>query len=216
MSFRYLVLISRQLLVPAALALALAAAPAHAQVWNEIGDAGALVATAQATAGVGGFTTIHGNLASAGDVDMYCIHLGSVPPAGTLLAGLGCVAIQAPDIWLFNASGKGVLAATTCQFGYKAIIAPAVSLAPGDYYVAVSNYGVDPYAGANAIWLPSSSASHAPDGPGAAGTLTQWLGTGIPAPINPYQIDMNLMFFCSSPTPAAHATWGSLKIRYGI
>ena len=217
MPLRYLREVRRHFTLTAlAVGMVVLTAPAHAQVWNEVGDAGPFPATAQQTVGAGLLTTIRGNLASASDVDMYCIHLGSAPPANSPLLGLQCVIHQGPDVWLFDANGKGVLAATACQGGEKRVIAPNISLAPGDYYVAVSNYGVDPYAGPNAIWLPSTSTSHAPDGPGAAGTLNAWTGLGQPGPLNPYQINLFAgITFCSGAVPARRQTWGTLKIRYG-
>src|SRR5437016_4480378 len=59
------------------------ASRAHAQTWNEAGDAGDLPATAQVTTGAGALTSIHGNLASPSDVDMYCIHVPD--PAGVFI-----------------------------------------------------------------------------------------------------------------------------------
>jgi hypothetical protein len=196
--------------------LVLAIAPvAHSQVWNEVGDAGDLVSSAQVTAGSGGLTTINGILASPTDVDLYCIHLSAVPPSGQPLVSLQCVALMGPNVWLFDATGLGVFTNATCALGNKTILAPNVSLAPGTYYLAVSYYGLDPFSAAGAIWLPALFGQRAPDGPGGAGSLTAWSGAPTVSPINPYQINLTFMQYCDAATALSTPTWGSLKIRYG-
>ena len=186
----------------------------HAQVWSEVGDAGDLVATAQGTTGLGSLTTITGSLASATDVDLYCIRLSAVPPAGLPLIQLQCVVQQGPNVWLFDAFGNGVFTSSGCSMGNKTILAPNVSLAAGTYYVAVSYSGVDPQSAAGAIWNPTGSGQRAPDGPGAAGTLTGWAGTPTVQPMNPYQITLTYMAYCQAPTPSLRPTWGRLKSFY--
>lgn len=200
--------------VATALLALVSASGVRAQVWNETGDAGELVSTAQVTLGTGSLTTINGNLASPTDVDLYCIKMPSVPPAGLPLIQLQCLVISGPNVWLFNASGNGVLSNSTCSAGNKTILAPNVSLAAGTYYVAVSYGGIDPQSAAGAIWLSAPPSQRAPDGPGAAGTLTGWAGTPIVQPINPYQITLSFMTYCDAATPTAIPTWGLLKIRY--
>lgn len=207
-------LLSRLVLATAVLLLA-AAAPAAAQIWFENGDAGPLIPTAQGTTGAGPLTGIQGNLASAGDVDLYCVKLSSVPPAGAPLVQLQCVVQQGPNVWLFDATGKGVLTNATCVGGTKAILAPNVSLLPGTYYIGVSYTGLDPQSSSGAIWNTSISGQHAPDGPGAAGTLNGWAGTPIVQPLNPYSMTLGFMTYCDSPVPASSSTWGRVRIRYG-
>lgn len=187
---------------------------ARAQVWNEVGDAGDLVSSAQATAGSGSLTTINGFLASPTDVDLYCIQMPAVPPANQPLVSLQCVAQMGPDIWLFDAAGVGVFTNTICAGGNKTILAPSVSLAPGTYYVAVSYFGVDPFSAGGAIWLPAILGQRSPDGPGGSGPLSAWSGTPTVSPINPYQINLSAMQYCDAATASTAPTWGSLKVRY--
>ena len=200
--------------VAAVLLASVAASGVRAQTWNESGDAGALVATAQVTVGTGALTTINGDLASPTDVDLFCIRMPSVPPAGPPLAQLQCAVQLGPNVWLFDAAGQGVATNSTCSGGSKTILAPGISLAPGTYYVAVSYSGLDPQSAGGAIWAPALPGQRAPDGPGAAGTLTGWAGSPTVQPINPYQIALTFMTYCDAPTPTARPTWGSLKIRY--
>lgn len=205
---------ARRSAVGAVLAFALFAVvpAAHAQVWNEIGDAGDLVSTAQVTVGTGSLTTINGTLGSPSDVDLFCIEVFA-PRVILTIAALQCVTHQGPNIWVFDANGLGVTTNATCSGGSKAVGTNFMGSA-GTYYVAVSYSGVDPFSGAGAIWLPSIGGERAPDGPGAAGVLAGWAGTPVVGPGNPYQIALGYTSACDAPTPAAGATWGALKIRY--
>jgi hypothetical protein len=204
-----------RLLPLALLALTIAVAPAHAQIWSESPDAGNLVPTAQVTVGTGPLTQIQGFLAAPTDVDVYCVHLSTPPPALSALIGLNCAVITGPNVWLFDAAGNGIGSNTTCSGGSKMIIAPNVSLAPGNYYVAVSFFDYDPQSSSGAMWQPGLPFWRAPDGPGAAGTLVGWAGNPSVQPLNPYQVFLNPGFtFCESATPTASPTWGVLKIRY--
>ncbi len=201
-------------LATAACLVLVTASGARAQVWTETGDAGDLIATAQATVGTGPITTINGDLSSPADVDVYCVQIPVVPPAGLPLVQLQCAVTQGPNVWLFDATGNGVFSGATCSAGAKTILAPNVSLAPGTYYIAVSYYGVDPQAGAGAIWLSGPPSQRAPDGPGAAGPLTGWAGTPVVTGINPYQIRLSFTSYCGAPTPALRSSWGTLKSVY--
>ncbi len=194
----------------ALLALCALVGLAQAQIWNEVGDAGALPASAQSTSGSGPLTTLNGNLASSSDVDMYCVR---VTNPGAFLARLQCVAIQGPHLWVFDANGKGVGAATTCQGGDKRVTSALVTTA-GKYFIAVSFDGVDPYSGANLIWNHLYTTERAPDGPGAAGVVTTWSGTGTVQPLNPYTILLSGVAYCDTPVPALSPTWGRMKLIY--
>jgi hypothetical protein len=194
---------------------ALSIAPvAHAQTWNETGDAGDLVASAQSTVGSGALQTINGNLASATDVDLYCVHLTAVPPANLPIVQIVCASPTSPNVRLFDALGNGVLTNETCSGSVKTILAPNVSLAAGTYYIGVAYSGLNPQSAGGAIWLSPVPGQRVPDGPGAAGTLTGWSGSPNVQPINPYTINLDFMAYCEAPTPALPATWGALKVHY--
>lgn len=199
----------------AALLLVLgAAAGARAQTWNETGDAGDLVSTAQTTLGTGAITAINGSLASSTDVDLYCVKLLTVPPAGLPLLELTCTVNQGPNIYLFDATGKGVFTDWLCSGGNKGIVAPAGGLPVGTYYVGVSYMGYDPQSSGGAIWLQFLSGQRAPDGPGAALPLTSWAGTPIVQPLNPYHVALSGFSFCGGPVPTLRSTWGLVKQLY--
>ncbi|MDF3036630.1 MAG: hypothetical protein K0S28_1904, partial [Paucimonas sp.] len=51
--------------------------PAHAVNWNESGDAGQLLATAQEPLGNGPLRNIYGTVTNGADVDLYRIYISS-------------------------------------------------------------------------------------------------------------------------------------------
>lgn len=191
-------------------ALAALAPLAHAQVWNESGDAGALPAIAQSTSGVGPLVEIDGTLGSPDDVDLYCIHVTDV--AG-FFANLQCVVIQGPDLWLFDPTGKGVAMNSLCQAGAKSLNG-ALLPGPGTYYIGVSYDAYYPFNGVNQLWLYGYTPQRAPDGPGAPLPVTTWTGVVNVQPLNPYKILLGGATFCDAPVPAANASWGSVKSIY--
>jgi len=189
----------------------LAIAPrAHAAAWTEVGDAGQLPATAQSTAGTGPLTEIDGNLVSPDDVDMYCIHVTDVPG---FFANLQCVIIQGPNLWLFDATGKGVAMNSFCQGGAKGVSGAFLS-GTGTYYIAVAYDAVYPFAGPDQIWLNGYTPQRAPDGPGAAAAITSWNGPPNPGPLNPYRITLLGAAFCDAATPTVNGSWGNVKSIY--
>ena len=198
------------LLVAGIFGVLLCAGTARAQTWTEIGDAGELPATAQITSGSGALTEIDGGLSNTSDVDMYCIR---VTDPASFRARLGCLVITGPDIRLFNATGVGVSANFLCQAGDK-FVSGAFATTAGTYYLAVCYRGREAFAGPNAIWLATNTSEHAPDGPGAAGIVSGWGGTGNVQPINPYQILLTGSTFCDTATPARIGSWGRIKILY--
>lgn len=204
----------RMSLAAAVLALALAVVPgARAQVWNEVGDAGDLVGSAQGTVGAGALTTLNGNLSSPADVDLYCIQVDIFPRIIVPIVSLQCFAQQGPNVWLFDANGIGIATNATCSGGGKTFGSTTIP-GQGTYYVAVSYSGVDPFSAPGAIWLPAIGGERAPDGPGAAGPLTGWAGIPVVQGPNPYQVTLSYVGYCDSATPAARPSWGSLKIHY--
>lgn len=196
------------------LGLAPLATTARAQTWSEVGDAGNLVATAQTTVGSGAITQITGSLPLSDDVDLYCVKLTSVPPAGTPLVQLACLGQQSPNVWLFDAAGNGVFTNETCAFGSKTLLAPSVSMAPGTYYVGVSYYNRNAISAGGNIWIPGVAGQRTPDGPGAALPLSGWAGIVIMNPPNPYTINLTGFAACDAATPSLRSTWGNVKSYY--
>jgi len=196
------------------LGVAALAPTARAQTWTEVGDAGDLIATAQTTVRAGAITQITGSLPLSDDVDLYCVRLTSVPPAGTPLVQLVCVAQQSPNVWLFDAAGNGVFTNETCALGSKTLLAPSVSMTPGTYYVGVSYYNRNAISAGGNIWIPGVPGQRTPDGPGAAQPLSGWAGIVVMNPPNPYTINLTGFAACAAPTPTLPGTWGRVKTYY--
>ena len=192
------------------------ASSAHAQIWNEVGDAGNLISTAQVTTGSANITQINGSLPLSDDVDVYCIHLNASPPGGLPIVSLQCVLNQGPDVFLFGPTGLGVVTNYSCVGGSKQLLAPVGTLPPGNYYVAVAYYGRDPNSALGPIWLPALPNQRTPDGPGAAAPLSAWLGIVQQNPLNPYTITLNSNYFgyCDMATQIHLSTWGTVKLHY--
>lgn len=201
-----------------ALVLLLAAAGALAQGWTESGDAGSLVSTAQVTVGSGAFTSIAGLLAAHNDVDVYCVQLTSVPPAGLPLVALNpCAMMADPSVYLFDANGFGLSANMTCSGGMKQVTAPPTSLAPGLYYVAVANYDWLPHSTGGDIFPMAFTGPLLPTGPGAGSPLNGWTGplTVTGPTVYTLTVNQNFLGFCEQATAEENTNWGSLKARYG-
>ncbi|HVP38454.1 MAG TPA: hypothetical protein VMS93_04645 [Candidatus Saccharimonadales bacterium] len=207
------------LCVPAgALALALAllvpASRAAAQTWNELGDAGSLIPSAQHTVGSGPLTTIRGSLSSGTDIDLYCL---TVTDPTNFYAHLLCTVSQDVHLWLFNASGYGVAHDDGCQASLTGVWAPLVPSA-GTYYLAVGGWGALALNGSQSLWTFSAGnpiiGPRAPDGPGAALPLTGWSGGSL-GPLGPnYSVSLNGATFCDQTTPSTAHSWGALRTIY--
>lgn len=209
-------------LLAAAVVLCVAAGPvasaAKAQGWTETGDAGNLVATAQTTVGTGSFTSIAGLLAAHDDVDVFCVQLTSVPPAGLPLVALNpCAMMADPSVYLFDAGGLGLSANMTCSGGMKQVTAPPTSLAPGLYYVAVAHYDWLPNSTGGDIFPFAFTGPLLPTGPGAGSPLSGWTGplTVTGPTVYTLWVNQNFLGFCELATADESTTWGSLKARYG-
>lgn len=197
---------------------ALLAAVAQAQSWSEAGDAGELVGTAQVTTGTGGLSLLTGTLSAHNDIDVYCIQLTAVPPAGLPLVSLNpCASMADPSVYLFSSAGLGVNANMTCAGGMKEVTAPNVSLSPGLYYVAVAHYDWMPDSLGGNIWQQAFTGPLLPNGPGAGSALNGWVGPQTFTPATGYTLTLHPGFigFCELATAADGLSWGTLKATFG-
>jgi hypothetical protein len=168
------------------LAAFLVAVPAHAGIiWTEVGDAGALPASAQ-SGGSGPLDTIVGTLAggSFNDVDLYLIYIND--PAAFSARTLGPVLGDANTIYfdtqlfLFNYAGQGVegnddIVQFTQRNSYLTPGNASAPTAPGLYYLAVSAWNNDPTSGLSAMFPDLGDGILAPSG---TGVLTGWTNGG--------------------------------------
>lgn len=117
---------------------------AGATAWNEVGDAGELVATAQQPTGVGALTSISGSLASATDVDLYSIQIDDPSSFAVTVAATLSVDNDG-QLFLFDASGSLVLSDDDDGAGLlPGFSAGELSGAAGVYLLAFDVFNVDP------------------------------------------------------------------------
>src|SRR5882672_6330577 len=120
-----------------------------AAAWNETGDAGDTLFTAQTTVGVGPLTQINGTLPTDSDLDVYLIRITN--EANFLAYRNGALTQADPDLWLFDLSGNGVTFNNTTAFGQTGLTSANVT-ANGLYYLGISNGGAVAASAGGAIW----------------------------------------------------------------
>jgi hypothetical protein len=165
----------RRIVLHLAIAAALAASAARAQSWQEDGDAPNLP-PGQSTVGDGVLTAINGALSNGNDVDLYAILVDN--PATFAAKTCGGTSIDS-TLYLFDENGNGIsMSEDNC--GAQSWITNQFVTTTGLYYLAMTAYDYDPQDGLSQdIWNDSPfGEERAPDGPGAAGTLTGWAGGG--------------------------------------
>jgi len=149
--------------------------------WNEAthggSDSGELPATAQLCVGLGAVNTIVG--IAAGEVDMFGIDICN-PAAFSATTDLG--AAWDSQLYLFSATGAGVVfnddIAVTAPVNHTSRITGAHLFSPGRYFLAVSPFDRDPANAAGLeMWFDTPyNSERAPDGAGAEGPLSNWIG----------------------------------------
>ena len=149
--------------------------------WDEIlnggSDAGDLPSTGQTPTGTDPFTSIGGTTESSVDADMYEINICDVGAFGATTVGNGTFGDT--QLFLFDASGLGVTSNDDSQATAQSTISNIFVAAPGNYYLAVSRYNLDPVEESGFfIWNNTPfGTERAPDGPGAGGAIAGWVGT---------------------------------------
>ena len=158
--------------------------PAHAVNWQEAGDAGDLLLTAQEPTGDGPLRNIRGTVSTNADVDLYKIFISSPT---TFSASVTSETGNFDSVLaLFNSGGFGVYGNDDAKLGDSGAGLPAGSLlgpqAPGWYYLAVFGLDTTPTSGngttpdhyiAPDTSSPFTSVLSA-SGPGGASPLSGW------------------------------------------
>jgi hypothetical protein len=191
------------------------------QTHLEVGDAGQLPATAQATdSGSGSLASIVGATSGADLVDMYQINIRDFQnfQAGTGAAG-GSATFDT-QLWLFDSAGNGVLANDDCALGCglqshiqgpTPIPAEAGGLtANGNYYIAVSGFNNDPTSAGGAIFTQTAFTDlSGPDGPGGGSPIAGWGGGGA---FGSYTIGLVGANFVPEPATLGLVALGGLAV----
>ena len=196
------------------LGLALATAPAMAQIWTEEGDAGDLPGNAQTPIGSGPLTAIIGSLSSSADADMYCV---SVPDAGAFVATTCGVTTFDTQLWLFAGDGLGLSFNDDdpAGCGLQSTVTGVFLPGGGEYLIAITSYSNDALnAGGLEIWVDSPfNVERQPDGAGAGDPyIVSWDGAGFSD--GAYQIAFTGAEFCGGATAVEPTTWGTIKSIY--
>lgn len=177
-----------------------------AATWNESGDAGDSLFTAQSTVGIGPLTQINGTLPSDSDLDLFLIRITNA--ASFLAYRNGAVAQTDPDLWLFDLSGNGITFNNTTAAGQTGLTSANVT-ANGLYYLGISNGGAVANSSGGAIWNTGNAGpfvgERAPDGPGAASPFTGWSSLGVNNLTFNYTINLQGADFAVAPEPSSMA-----------
>lgn len=166
--------------------MALAATGSHAGiVYNEVGDAGELTATAQTVSGAGQLDAVRGSLAGPvrpGDLaDLFVIHLtaGIVFSATTTASSLAFNNFDT-TLYLFDMAGTGLFASDddVDVGGSQSTISGFTPLLSGLYYLGISGTGYNPLSAGGQIF-PSllGGTQFGPTGPGGGDALSGWSST---------------------------------------
>src|SRR3954466_615201 len=130
--------------------VALGPGVAHAQAVPEVGDAGSLPATAQAIPG--GVGPVPRTLDTHDQEDLYgvCLAGGETFSASTLGSE-----IADTQLFLFDATGRGLYANDDSANSLQAVLPAGISLTPqqsGVYYLGISSFDADPVSAAGPIF----------------------------------------------------------------
>ena len=188
----------------------LAAAPASALVWTEVG-AGSSPATAEVTAGLGlpALTGINGFLRSASfvdigpayEIDLFKIHIADF---GDFYASVGPMDDDTA-LFLFDGQGKAVFANDDFD-GLLPTLPAGIASANGDYFLGIGLSGASPVDGTNTDLFTSDSSSGFTFGlPNAgAGALSGWMvNTAFTEQPIGYSITLTGATVAAVPEPAS-------------
>ena len=153
------------------------ASPSGAQtVVTENGDAGSVPATAQVIPSE--VTTITGTLALLDQEDLYRVCLA---PGQTFSATTAGSDIADTQLFLFDATGRGVVANDDDATGLQSTLPAGLELSPtsgGIYYLGVSSFDADPLSSAGAIFTGEEIINdvryYVPGTPGGDLPVSEW------------------------------------------
>lgn len=198
----------------------LAGSAAHAQVWNETGDAGELSGVAQAASGAGTLGAIVGSLSNGQDVDMFRIHISN--PAAFSATTFNGASLFDTQLFLFHLNGVGIAANDDAggAAGTRSTLGAGntlySTLAAGDYLIAVSRFDEDAYsAGGLMFQSVPFGAVYGPNNPAGLSPLTHWSGGNTNTGPFGYQIDFTGVTLIPLP-PAAWAGLAGLGMIAGM
>lgn len=204
-----------------AAAIVLSSAQLDAQVFNEVGDAGQTLGTAQFTGAFGtGLSAIVGTISSSTDADLYVIRI----TAPTTFSATTVNATTSIDtaLFLFSSSGVPIVtnddaSGTSLQSSLPAGNSFTFSLAPGTYYLGISLSGNEPinlssqllfagYPGGDPTALRGPASGVNPT------TLANFNGQTSFPEVGAYRIDLTSTQAVPEPTTVALAIVGAAAL----
>lgn len=154
-------------------------APSHAATFNEVGDAGQTLLTANLVTSLDP-TSISGVISAPSDADLFAVMLtaGSTFTARSA-AGSSGPAIADTQLFLFDPGGKGLRYnddVEVTDFYSQVSFTPGAS---GTYYLGISAVAFNPQDASSAfIYVRDPFNPTAQPGPSAAGPLASWAADG--------------------------------------
>jgi hypothetical protein len=123
---------------------------ASASPWTELGDAATLPGSAQEVIGVGPLDSISGSFVENDVVDMYKIYIRASNVFYADVIQTGGSSPWSHQLFLFDSNGVGILGNDNINGG--AYLPTFNSPGPGIYYLAISQYNIDPGSEEGAIF----------------------------------------------------------------
>jgi hypothetical protein len=129
-------------------------------------------------------------------------------------SGAGCGRPSGVDtqLFLFTFSGRGVVANDDSKQTLRSTL-PGTPLTPGQYFLAISSFDVDPMTSVTGLIFPSvpTDGVFGPTGPGGDdGGVTRWQGSGG---TGTYTIALDLS---PVPEPTTLILWGTTLAGLGL
>ncbi|MBI3782567.1 MAG: hypothetical protein HY270_04115, partial [Deltaproteobacteria bacterium] len=193
----------------------LVASRVNAATWAETGDAGDLLASAQATMGCGSLTSIAGTKEASG-ADLFQISI--TDPAAFSASTAGMATNSDTQLFLFDTTGLGIYANDDISSSNNRSTLPTTRppgpTVAGTYYLAISQYNRDPASTGSQLIFPDTPfiSVVGPTGAGGASPLSAWVANGGSAGTSSftYTIDLTGAAFavsnCATATPSSSAT----------
>ncbi|MDQ2985147.1 MAG: PPC domain-containing protein [Armatimonadota bacterium] len=194
-------------------ALVAAALTSTASTWIEgagnIGDATSLMPGQNTIGDTGSLKSIQGRF-QFDDVDVYKIKI--TDPQTFSATTVGLAGFLDTQIFIFDSTGRGVTHNDDDPLtnSIQSTVTGQFVTAPGDYYLAITQYNRDPQSAADRfLWNNAPfNAERQPDGPGAAEVWTKW--TDEPLLDGPYEIQLTGADFAevgTTPPPPLENIW---------
>jgi hypothetical protein len=155
----------------------LAAPIASADDYNEIGDAGQTIGTAQTTPGINPLTGINGVVLSPGDADVFRIFIGAGVSFTASTVGQPGTLVDT-QLFLFTAAGLGITANDDFGVTFRSTITFTNTGAGAEFLLGISSFNNDPVSAGGLIFGPGTG-TVGPTGPGGGQPLTGFNGFGF-------------------------------------